>query len=330
MGRTLKHVIQYSPLVPRNMGAQFAGSNSHEHLKASIKKHSEPILSELPLFLNKSQAFDVPVYTTWGACEDVRVLEKFRSAEYHVDNLHIVDEHDSRLLEVGGLKLRLLGLGGAVVMHKLFDNGEGRTTIAGGQGTMWTTVLQMGELIETALATFDRSETRIFVSHMSPGREGLLAQLALALRVTLFLCHLKLTVRRRTLRFLLVFISDTEHRTTTSLLIPTWTTSATVSLPRVPRSRMYGKLSNPKSFQSFKHHRRNSSTMFFRLSRWRLRENVARPMKLDSRISGTLIFLTPISAASFWISKMDKSPRNNALKVLPQFPKGKLIYRLQL
>ena len=68
-------------------------------------------------------------------------------------------------------------------MHKLFDNGEGRTTIAGGQGTMWTTVLQMGELIETALATFDRSETRIFISHMSPGREGLLAQLALALRV---------------------------------------------------------------------------------------------------------------------------------------------------
>lgn len=165
------------------MGAQFAGSNSHDHLKASIKKHSEPILSELPLFLNKTLAFDVPVYTTWGACEDVRVLEKFRSAEYHVDNLHIVDEHDSRLLEVGGLKLRLLGLGGAVVMHKLFDNGEGRTTIAGGQGTMWTTVLQMGELIETALATFDRSETRIFVSHMSPGREGLLAQLALALRV---------------------------------------------------------------------------------------------------------------------------------------------------
>lgn len=165
------------------MGGTFAGSNSHENLKAAIKKHPDPILSELPIFLNKTAALEVPVYTTWGACEDVRVLEKFRAEEYKVDNLNIVDEHDSHLLEVGGLKLRLLGLGGAVVMHKLFDNGEGRTTIAGGQGTMWTTVLQMGELIETALATFDRSETRIFVSHMSPGREGLLAQLALALRV---------------------------------------------------------------------------------------------------------------------------------------------------
>jgi len=165
------------------MGAQFAGSNSHESLKISIKKHAEPVLSELPLFINKTLSLDVPVYTTWGACEDVRVLEKFRAGEYQVDNLFIVDEHESRLLEIGGLKLRLLGLGGAVVMHKLFDNGEGRTTIAGGQGTMWTTVLQMGELIETALTTFDRSETRIFISHMSPGREGLLAQLALALRV---------------------------------------------------------------------------------------------------------------------------------------------------
>ena len=104
------------------MGATFSGANSYETLKASIKKHHEPILSELPLFLNKISSFEVPVYTTWGACEDVRVLEKFRSVEYQVENLFIVDEHDSRLLEVGGLKLRLLGLGGAVVMHKLLDH----------------------------------------------------------------------------------------------------------------------------------------------------------------------------------------------------------------
>ena len=84
------------------------------------------------------------MYTVWGACEDVRVLERFRSGEYKVPNLHIIDEANSRLLDVGGVKLRLLGLGGAVVMHKLFDNGEGKTTIAGGQWTMWTTLLQIG------------------------------------------------------------------------------------------------------------------------------------------------------------------------------------------
>ena len=122
------------------------------------------------------------MYTVWGACEDVRVLEKFRSGEYKVDKLHIIDEANSRLLDVGGIKLRLLGLGGAVVMHKLFDNGEGRTTIAGGQGTMWTTLLQMGELVDTANRVYDPTETRVFVTHASPAREGLLNQLSVTLK----------------------------------------------------------------------------------------------------------------------------------------------------
>jgi len=135
------------------------------------------------MFLNNSLRFDVPVYTVWGACEDVQVLEKLRSKEYNVDKLHIIDEGHSRLLEIGGVKLRLLGLGGAVVMHKLFDNGEGRTTIAGGQGTMWTTLLQMGELVDTANRVYDPSETRVLVTHASPAREGLLNQLAVTLKV---------------------------------------------------------------------------------------------------------------------------------------------------
>ena len=139
-------------------------------------------LSELSLFINGKYTLDVPVYTVWGACEDVRVLEKFRSGEYKVPNLHIIDEASSRLLDVGGIKLRLLGLGGAVVMHKLFDNGEGRTTIAGGQGTMWTTLLQMGELVDTANRVYDPTETRIFVTHASPAREGLLNQLSVTLK----------------------------------------------------------------------------------------------------------------------------------------------------
>lgn len=67
-------------------------------------------------------------------------------------------------------------------MHKLFDNGEGRTTIAGGQGTMWTTLLQMGELVDTANRVYDPSETRIFVTHTSPAREGMLNQLSVTLK----------------------------------------------------------------------------------------------------------------------------------------------------
>ncbi|ROW03124.1 hypothetical protein VMCG_05680 [Cytospora schulzeri] len=184
--KTLKHVAQYSPLIKEDVKKQIAQGGP-----GSVKTRFAPQdlpLSELPQFItpqnggNAPYELEVPVYTVWGACEDVRVLEKFRSREYKVKNLHIIDEAQSMLLEVGGVKLRLLGLGGAVVMHKLFDNGEGRTTIAGGQGTMWTTLLQMGELVDTANRVYDPTETRIFVTHASPAREGILNQLSVTLK----------------------------------------------------------------------------------------------------------------------------------------------------
>lgn len=179
--KTLKHVAQYSPLLPESVKRTIAQTPPQQSIKQRFTPDQLP-LSELPMLLDKRLTLDVPVYTVWGACEDVRVLEKFRSGEYKVNNLHIIDEANSRLLDIGGVKLRLLGLGGAVVMHKLFDNGEGKTTIAGGQGTMWTTLLQMGELIDTANRVYDPSETRIFVTHASPAREGMLNQLSVTLK----------------------------------------------------------------------------------------------------------------------------------------------------
>lgn len=174
-------MAQYSPLLPENVKRTIAQTPPAQSIKQRFTPDQLP-LSELSMLLDKRITLDVPVYTVWGACEDVRVLEKFRSGEYKVDKLHIIDEANSRLLDIGGVKLRLLGLGGAVVMHKLFDNGEGKTTIAGGQGTMWTTLLQMGELIDTANRVYDPSETRVFVTHASPAREGMLNQLSVTLK----------------------------------------------------------------------------------------------------------------------------------------------------
>ncbi|EXJ82717.1 hypothetical protein A1O3_06531 [Capronia epimyces CBS 606.96] len=179
--RTLKHVAQYSPLLSENVKRQITQPAPPRPIKQMFSPDQLP-LSELPLLLNKQITLDVPVYTVWGACEDVRVLERFRSGEYKVDNLHIIDEVNSRLLDIGGVKLRLLGLGGAVVIHKLFDNGEGKTYIAGGQGTMWTTLLQIGALIDTANRVYDPSETRIFLTHASPARDGILNQLSVTLK----------------------------------------------------------------------------------------------------------------------------------------------------
>lgn len=177
----MKHVAQYSPLLSEHVKRQIAQPNPPRPIKQMFSPDQLP-LSELPLLLNKQITLDVPVYTVWGACEDVRVLERFRSGEYKVDNLHIIDEVNSRLLDIGGVKLRLLGLGGAVVIHKLFDNGEGKTYIAGGQGTMWTTLLQIGSLIDTANRVYDPSETRIFLTHASPARDGILNQLSVTLK----------------------------------------------------------------------------------------------------------------------------------------------------
>ena len=76
-------------------------------------------LSQFPLLLEGAITFPVPVFTNWGLIEDFRVLEKFRTGEYEVKNLTVVDEASSSLVEVGGVKLRLFGLGGSVSLPKL-------------------------------------------------------------------------------------------------------------------------------------------------------------------------------------------------------------------
>lgn len=184
--RTLRHLIQYSPLLPPAQRASLSQSDvPTTSIRATIASSPTPLLSELPYLLSGSIKLSVPVYTVWGACEDVAVIEKFRSGQYEIPNLTILDEATTRCIDVGGIKLRIFGLGGALVPHKLFDNGDGEATIAGGAGVMWTTALQIGELIDTAQRVFDQSETRLLVTHASPGREGLIAQLGLILKADL-------------------------------------------------------------------------------------------------------------------------------------------------
>ncbi|KAI6004287.1 hypothetical protein EDD15DRAFT_2223669 [Pisolithus albus] len=181
--RTLRHLAMYSPLIST---AQKERLLSADNTPSTIRSTVDiSLISEFPLLLSGQIKLQVPVFTVWGACEDVVILEKFRAGSYSIDNLHVLDEATTRCLDVGGIKLRLLGLGGALVQHKMFDNGEGNATIAGGQGTMWATALQIGELVDTAQRVLDPTETRVLVSHASPGREGIIAQLALVLKADL-------------------------------------------------------------------------------------------------------------------------------------------------
>ncbi|CCM01038.1 uncharacterized protein FIBRA_03086 [Fibroporia radiculosa] len=181
--RTLRHLTMYSPLIPTaQRNHLLAPENPPSVVRSTV---TISLLSEFPLLLSGQLKLQVPVFTVWGACEDVTVLEKFRAGQYEVENLHVIDEATTRCLDIGGVKLRLLGLGGALVPHKMFDNGDGSATIAGGQGTMWTTALQIGELVDTAQRVFDPTETRLLVTHASPGREGIINQLGLVLKADL-------------------------------------------------------------------------------------------------------------------------------------------------
>ncbi|KAG2236610.1 hypothetical protein INT48_000164 [Thamnidium elegans] len=175
-----KYIYVKKNYLPAQIRARLLNSTP-ENIYSSLEQSPHTLLSEFPQFLSGEKQLDVPVYTVWGACEDVAIIEKFRTKEYQIDNLFMLDEGSTHLLDIGGVSLRLFGLGGAVVQHKLFDNGEGIDTIAGGVGVMWTTALQIGELVELASSVYDPSETRLLVTHASPGREGLLAQLALTL-----------------------------------------------------------------------------------------------------------------------------------------------------
>lgn len=181
--RTLRHLTMYSPLIPAaQRNHLLAPENPPSTIRSTV---NISMLSEFPLLLSGQIKLQIPVYTVWGACEDIVVVEKFRAGNHDIENLHVLDEATTRCLDLGGIKLRLLGLGGALVPHKMFDNGDGNATIAGGQGTMWTTALQIGELVDTAQRVHDHTETRLLVTHASPGREGIIAQLALVLRADL-------------------------------------------------------------------------------------------------------------------------------------------------
>ncbi|WVQ72343.1 hypothetical protein IAR50_001894 [Cryptococcus sp. DSM 104548] len=184
--KILRHLIQYSPLLPPATRNQLlsippgAGRNALINQLNNSSVHFP--LSQFPHLISGAINFPVPVFTTWGLVEDVKVIEKFRTGEYEVQNLAMLDEATSRLVEVGGVKLRLLGLGGTVAQHKLFDYGEGHGSIAGGQGTMWTTALQIGELIDTAQRSFSPDEIRLFVSTAPPSKDGLMKLVSNAIR----------------------------------------------------------------------------------------------------------------------------------------------------
>ncbi|KAH9448370.1 hypothetical protein Pst134EA_027682 [Puccinia striiformis f. sp. tritici] len=125
-----------------------------EHGRILSQPTPDFALSEFPDLLSGKLKLDVPVYTVWGhvrmyrsgedpssrsicpqpsaaassSSESAQTPERKQHgalSAYSIPNLTVLDEATTRCIVLGGIRLRLFGLGGAVVPHKLFDNGEG-------------------------------------------------------------------------------------------------------------------------------------------------------------------------------------------------------------
>ncbi|KAG5356026.1 hypothetical protein CJU89_5746 [Yarrowia sp. B02] len=187
----LRHLAFFSPkLDPTSLP-----SEEDADIRKFLKQKSDGTcpLSELPQFLAGSKRLAVPVYTIWGSSEDVRVVERFASGELHVPNLHIVglasDTPCPLITCPGGLKIRLLGLGGAFIVPKLLDHGASQTSSIGGMvGATWSTLLGVGELLCNVRDTYSVDEIRVFLCHNSPLKEELLCHLAHTLRADYVVC----------------------------------------------------------------------------------------------------------------------------------------------
>jgi len=120
-------------------------------------------LSDLPDYLAGRKKLEVPVYAVWGNHEDVAVVRRFHSGEYQIPNLHVLHERESVHLD----RFHIFGLGGNVLLGSRFF----QRPISGGGGRVWSVAGQYVQLLETVRQNAIDGEKRIFVSHVSPGKE---------------------------------------------------------------------------------------------------------------------------------------------------------------
>jgi hypothetical protein len=91
------------------------------------------------------------------------VVERLFSGDITVENLHIL--HHRQSYQVG--PAFIFGLGGNLLPgSKMMQR-----PIAGGGGKIWSTVSQYADLVETVERNAAVTGPRIFVSHVSPGKE---------------------------------------------------------------------------------------------------------------------------------------------------------------
>ena len=160
----------------------------HSHLPGEVRRKAfkmshrekvelireEGLLSELPMYLEGQKAFEVPVYAVWGNHEDLAVVRAFRDGTYRVPNLFVLDEDHTYTLDL----FCLFGLGGNLLTDKRFF----QEALAGNGGKVWSTLSQYVRLWDRVQEEAETGRIRVMVSHVSPGKEPLLAHFAALLQ----------------------------------------------------------------------------------------------------------------------------------------------------
>lgn len=121
------------------------------------------LLGEFQSYIDGGNSFQVPVYAVWGNHEDKEVVERLFSGDVAVANLYML--HHRQGYRVGAAYV--YGLGGNLLPgSKMMQR-----PIAGGGGKIWSTLSQYAELVETIDRDAPPNGPRLFVSHLSPGKE---------------------------------------------------------------------------------------------------------------------------------------------------------------
>ncbi|MDN3506644.1 MAG: metallophosphoesterase [Simkaniaceae bacterium] len=161
--RELKLRIVHSPF--RNQLKDQMTRDDYVYLVETNK-----LLGDFTDYLSGSKEFQAPVFAVWGNHDDRVVVESLRK-DKKVKNLSILDELGPFTLEdEGGGSIQLYGIGGNFLLNEKVL----ASTLQGEGGKMQSTFHQYGRLYKN----IDKGRhPTIFVSHVSPEKEHLLAHL---------------------------------------------------------------------------------------------------------------------------------------------------------
>ena len=127
------------------------------------KAKENGLAGEFQSYINGQRTLRVPVYAVWGNHEDKYVVERLYDGKLSIPNLNIL--HHKTSFELGGNVV--YGLGGNLLPgSKMLQK-----PIAGGSGKIWSTLSQYTDLVKTVDNLKNETGLRIFVSHVSPGKE---------------------------------------------------------------------------------------------------------------------------------------------------------------